>query len=155
MNDRLQRLNAWTCSQSFTIILSPPITLISKDSLLIERSLTTAQRLDLYSSVQQLTHSLGKAIRYMLYNGLTIPSFVASNTTSHMVGNPFCLALLWPIRARRDKLCPQFRDRNWRDTNDVRLPCKYPHSKGIYLTISEHKKFSQNSKFKVVKNAKY
>ena len=71
------------------------------------------------------------------------------------VGNPFCLALLWPICARRDKLCPQFRDRNWHDTNDVRLPCKYPHSKGIYLMISKHKKFSRNSNRKVVKNAKY
>ena len=63
----------------------------------------------------------------------------------HVVGNPCCLALLCPIRARRDKLRPQFRERNCRDTNDLRSPCKYPHSIGTYLTISEYKKFSRYS----------
>jgi hypothetical protein len=34
-----------------------------------------------------------------------------------MVGNPLCLVMLCLISARRDKPCPQYRVRNWSNTN--------------------------------------
>jgi hypothetical protein len=41
-----------------------------------------------------------------------------------MVGNPVCLVMLCLISARRDKVCPQYRVRNWHATNHPRAPQK-------------------------------
>jgi len=40
------------------------------------------------------------------------------------VGNVHCLVILWQKSARRDKVCPQYRVRNWTCTNDIQTPCK-------------------------------
>jgi hypothetical protein len=41
-----------------------------------------------------------------------------------IVGNPVCLVLLCLIPMRRDKVCPQYRVRNWDDTNHPWPPQK-------------------------------
>ena len=38
------------------------------------------------------------------------------------VGNLLCLVILWQKSARRDKVCPQYRVRNWTCTNDLQTP---------------------------------
>jgi len=39
-------------------------------------------------------------------------------------GNPVCLVMLWLIPARRDKVCPQYRVRNWNNTNTLQTQQK-------------------------------
>ena len=41
-----------------------------------------------------------------------------------IVGNLLCLVLLCLISARRDKVCPQYRVRNWSCTNTLQTPQK-------------------------------
>ena len=47
-----------------------------------------------------------------------------------VVGNLLCLVMLWLISARRDKVCPLYRVRNWNTKDAVHTPKKlYQHVK--------------------------
>jgi len=55
-----------------------------------------------------------------------------------VVGNPVCLVLLCLISARRDKVCPLYRVRNWSDTNTLQTPQKLSGPLENSCTISPY-----------------
>ena len=60
-----------------------------------------------------------------------------------VVGNPVCLVLLCLISARRDKVCPLYRVRNYGDTNLSQAPQKPSGPLEDTCTISPFKPFEQ------------
>jgi hypothetical protein len=61
-----------------------------------------------------------------------------------MVGNPSCLVLLCLIFTRRDKVCPQYRVRNFHDTDHLRTPQKLFRPLGYTSGISKQFRLSKN-----------
>jgi len=51
--------------------------------------------------------------------GILIDSNSSDSSSLLVVGNLLCLVLLCLISARRDKVCPQYRARNWDNTNPL------------------------------------
>jgi len=64
-----------------------------------------------------------------------------------MVGNSVCLVLLCLISARRDKVCPLYRVRNWRNTNHLQPLQKLYGPLGNSCTISPYFFWAKMTRF--------
>jgi len=64
------------------------------------------------------------------------------------VGNMHCLVILWQKSVRRDKVCPQYRVRNWTCTNDFKTPQKIYGSIKNICSMSPYFFWAKTMKFK-------